>query len=199
MFTGLVEAVGAVVGSVRADAGVRLEIAAPFAGELARGDSIAVNGVCLTVVLSDASVFRADVGPETIRVTTLGRLDTGAAVNLERPVRADGRLGGHFVLGHVDGRGRIDQIRPAADFQWITVGYPRELAPYLVSKGSVAVDGISLTVARLGNGGFDVQVIPYTLEHTNLSRARVGDEVNIECDLVGKYVVRGLDVVRSRV
>ncbi len=199
MFTGLVEAVGAVVGSVVADVGVRLEIAAPLAGELVRGDSIAVNGVCLTVVRSDASGFQADVGPETLRVTTLGRLGAGAAVNLERPLRADGRLGGHFVQGHVDGLGRIDQIRPAADFHWLTVGYPRELAPYLVPKGSVAVDGISLTVARLANGGFDVQVIPYTLEHTNLRGVRIGDEVNIECDLVGKYVVRGLDIARSRV
>lgn len=199
MFTGLVEAVGAVVGAVSTDAGVRLQIAAPLAGELVRGDSIAVNGVCLTVVLSDASVFQADVGPETLRVTTLGRLGSGGVVNLERPLRADGRLCGHFVQGHVDGLGRIDQIRPAADFQWLTVGYPRELAPYLVSKGSVAIDGISLTVARLSNGGFDVQVIPYTLEHTSLRCARVGDEVNIECDLVGKYVVRGLDVARLRV
>jgi riboflavin synthase len=127
-------------------------------------------------------------------VTTLGALEQGALVNLERPLRADGRLGGHFVQGHVDGIGYIESLRAEADFHWLSVGFSRQLSPYLVHRGSIAVDGISLTIAALGADRFDIQVIPYTMEHTNLARARVQDRVNLECDLVGKYVARAVEL-----
>jgi riboflavin synthase len=192
MFTGLVEAVGELVASAPADGGRRLRIGTRLAGELAPGDSLAVNGVCLTVVRAVDQQVVADAGPETLRVTTLGALAPGAVVNLERPLRADGRLGGHFVQGHVDGIGGIAGMRPAESFQWLTVRFPADLAPYLVPKGSVAVDGISLTVAVLGEETFDVQVVPFTIEQTNLKRARSGDAVNLECDILGKYVVHSV-------
>ena len=127
-------------------------------------------------------------------MTTLGSLAQGALVNLERPLRTDGRLGGHFVQGHVDGIGLIEDLRAESDFHWLTVGFSRQLAAYVVHKGSIAVDGISLTIARLGPDRLDIQVIPYTMQHTNLARARVRDRVNLECDLVGKYVVRAAEL-----
>jgi riboflavin synthase len=194
MFTGLVEAVGSLVERKATAGGFRLRIATALAGELASGDSLAVNGVCLTVIVAEAGEVHADVGPETIRVTTLGQLQPGAALNLERPLRADSRLGGHFVQGHVDAVGRIEDLRPAADFHWLTVSFPRLLAPYFIQKGSVAVDGISLTVAGLGADRFDIMVVPFTMTHTNLGGVRVGDPVNLECDMVGKYVVRAAEV-----
>jgi riboflavin synthase len=150
--------------------------------------------VCLTVVVAGRGEIVADVGPETIRVTTLGALSPGSAVNLERPLRADGRLGGHFVQGHVDAIGYIEARTPAAEFEWLTVSFPPELAPFLVLKGSIAVDGISLTVARLSADRFDVQVVPYTLERTNLHAISVRDRVNLECDMVGKYVARAAEL-----
>ncbi len=194
MFTGLVEAIGELVERESTGGGFRLRVATPLARELREGDSIAVNGVCLTVILADASEFRADVGPETARVTTLGSLAPGAAINLERPLRADSRFGGHFVQGHVDSIGRVAELRADADFPWLTVSFPGTLAAYIVHKGSIAVDGISLTVAGLGSDRFDVQVVPFTMEHTNLSRVEPGDRVNLECDMVGKYVVRAAEV-----
>lgn len=194
MFTGLVEAVGEVVESVPVNGGARLCIASPMGGELSPGDSVAVNGVCLTAILTKPAEIRADVGPETLRVTTLGAVRPGAFVNLERPLRADGRLGGHFVQGHVDGVGRIEAVRSDVDFQWMTVQFPSELAPYIVHKGSIALDGISLTVAGLNAGCFDVMVIPFTRDHTNLKAVQVGDRVNLECDMVGKYVARAAEL-----
>jgi len=194
MFTGLVEAVGQLVERSPIDGGFRLRIATALAPELAPGDSLAVNGVCLTVTLSRDGEVHADIGPETNRVTTLGLLPQDAAVNLERPLRADSRLGGHFVQGHVDAIGHIEEIRVEADCHWITVSFPRHLAPYVMHKGSIAVDGISLTVARLGLEKFDVQLVPFTMAHTNLSRARLHDVVNLECDMVGKYVVRAAEL-----
>src|SRR5678816_4137554 len=187
MFTGLIETVGEIVRRSATPGGVRLQIASSLTGELGRGDSVAVNGVCLTVVSLDGRAFSADVGPETLRVTTLGGLGQNSLVNLERPLRADSRLGGHFVQGHVDAVGRIEQLRADADFHWLTIRYPDQLAPYLILKGSVAVDGISLTVADLRGQSFVVQLVPFTMEHTNLKRARDGDAVNLECDMVGKY------------
>lgn len=194
MFTGLVEAVGELLDRTPTDGGVRLRIATSLAPELSEGDSLAVNGVCLTVVTAAAGEIAADVGPETIRVTTLGGLGVGSPVNLERPLRADSRFGGHFVQGHVDAVGGIEQIRREAEFVWVTVSHPPALAPLLVGKGSVAVDGVSLTVAILRTNEFDIQLVPYTLEHTNLGRARVGDAVNLECDIVGKYVARAAEL-----
>src|SRR5439155_19550042 len=126
MFTGLVESVGELIGSSPASGGFRLRIASPLAAELAAGDSLAVNGVCLTVVLAEATEIQADVGPETIRVTTLGTLNKRALVNLERPLRCDSRLGGHFVQGHIDAIGYVEQLRPVSDFHWLTVGFPSE-------------------------------------------------------------------------
>jgi riboflavin synthase len=190
MFTGLVEAVGEIADTARVPGGRRLRIRTAFAGDLALGDSLAVNGVCLTVAACDAESVSADAGPETLRVTTLGGLERGALVNLERPLRADTRMGGHFVLGHVDNLGTVEELRAADEFHWLTVAFPMELSPYIVLKGSIAVDGISLTVATLARERFAVQIVPFTIEHTNLRRVRPGDRVNLECDIIGKYVAR---------
>lgn len=194
MFTGLIEDTGSVGEAVQTPGGFRLRIRTPLAGELEIGDSLAVNGVCLTVVTASAGEVTADVSPETLRVTTLGRLVAGSLVNLERPMRVDGRVGGHFVQGHVDATGIIEAFRPEGDAYWLTVSYPAVLAPYIVRKGSIAVDGISLTVAGLNDRQFDVQVVPYTFEHTTLRTAKVQDAVNLETDLLGKYVVRALEL-----
>ncbi len=194
MFTGLIEAVGTISTVTPTVAGNRLRISTAIASELAPGDSLAVNGVCLTVVGGDAESVQADVSPETIRVTTLGSLAQGARVNLERPLRADARVGGHFVQGHVDAVGTIETLRQEGESYWMTIRYPPMLAPYIVRKGSVAVDGISLTVAGLGERQFDVQSVPFTFEHTTLRTASVNDLVNLECDIQGKYVVRALEL-----
>jgi len=194
MFTGLIEATGEIAARTTTTGGQRVSVRSPLTAELKLGDSVAVNGVCLTVVQADAA-FHADVGPETLRVTTLGSLDSGALVNLERPLRGDGRMGGHFVQGHVDAVGQIADLRPESDFLWLTVSFPRELARYMVQKGSIAVDGISLTVAGLAGDRFDVQLVPFTVEHTNLKRARIGDRVNLECDMIGKYVARAAELI----
>lgn len=198
MFTGLVEAIGELVERRPARGGFELRVASSLAGGLAPGDSVAVNGVCLTVTAVGGGEMSADVGPETLRVTTLGSLPPGRLVNLERPLRADGRLGGHFVQGHIDAVGRLDALQPDAEFHWASVGFPPHLAPFIVEKGSIAVDGISLTVARLGSDRFDLQIVPYTMTHTNLARARAGDPVNLECDMVGKYVARSLALAGAK-
>jgi riboflavin synthase len=197
MFTGLIESVGRVSRMTPVTGGVRIEVATPLAPELAAGDSLAVNGVCLTVVAPTRSTVSADVSPETLRVTALGRLEPGAPVNLERPLRADGRLGGHVVQGHVDATGRIEALEQEGEFYRVRIAFPPALAPLFVTKGSVAVDGISLTVAALGAATLDVQIIPHTWTHTTLGEARAGDPVNIECDLVGKYVVRLAELGRA--
>ena len=194
MFTGLVESVGELLERKTTSGGFRLRIRSALAPELRPSDSIAVNGVCLTVILAEQGEFHADVGPETIRVTTLGGLTRGCPVNLERPLRADSRFGGHFVQGHVDGVGHVEELRPDGEFHWLTVSFPHALTPFIIHKGSVAVDGISLTVAGLGPDRFDVQLVPYTMEHTNLRRTQKRDRVNIEVDMVGKYVVRAAEL-----
>jgi len=194
MFTGLVEAVGEMIERKPTSGGFRLRIATALAPELAPGDSIAVNGVCLTVILAEHDEIHADIGPETVRVTTLGSLARGAVLNLERPLRADSRFGGHFVQGHVDAVGHVEEIREDAEFHWLTVSFPPQLAPYIVHKGSIAVDGISLTVAGLGIDRFDIMVVPYTMTHTNLGRIGIRERVNLECDMVGKYVVRAAEL-----
>ena len=192
MFSGLIEATGSVVTLREIPAGARLSVETPLAQELVLGDSIAVNGVCLTVVEHGNRVFDAEISPETARVTTLGRFTPGAVVNLERPLKVDARLGGHFVLGHVDGVGQIRQVHQEAEFNLVTVGYEPTLAPYIVPKGSIAVDGISLTVTGLRDEEFDVQIVPFTWQHTNLRGARRDAPVNLECDIIGKYVVRAV-------
>jgi riboflavin synthase len=173
MFTGLIEEVGSIAELKPLPTGFRLRVTSPLAAQLRVGESIAVNGVCLTVIAASNGEFYADVSPETARVTTLGGLKLGRAVNLERPLAADGRIGGHF-----------------GDSYWVTVAFPQILAPYLVHKGSIAVDGISLTIAGLSERQFDVQIIPHTWEKTNLNGCKQGDAVNLECDVIGKYVVR---------
>jgi riboflavin synthase len=190
MFTGLIEATGTVRAIAVEGEGAVLEIDTALGPELALGDSLATSGVCLTVVGRDGAHVTMDVSPETLRVTGLGRLTPGRPVNLERPLRADGRLGGHVVQGHVDGVGALLAITDEGAFRRVRIGFPADLAPWMVTKGSIAVDGISLTIAALDDEWFDVQVIPHTWAHTTLSAARIGDPVNLECDLVGKYVVR---------
>ena len=194
MFTGLVEGVGELVERKPTSGGFRLRIGTSLAPELKPGDSLAVNGVCLTVILAERGEVHADVGPETVRVTTLGTIARGSRVNLERPLRADQRFGGHFVQGHVDAIGHVEELRQDAEFHWLTVSFPPNLAPLIVHKGSIAVDGISLTVAGLGTDRFDIMVVPFTMEHTNLGRLQNRDRVNLECDMVGKYVVRAAEL-----
>lgn len=196
MFTGIVEAIGTVVERKPVADGCRLRVATSLAGELNPGDSLAVSGVCLTVTVSDGEGIHADVGPETMRVTTLGAVARGQGLNLERPMRLDGRLGGHLVLGHVDGVGVVEDLRRDGESHWITISYPAMLAPYFIRKGSVAVDGVSLTVAGLDDRRFDVQIVPFTWEHTTLGQLKVGDKVNLECDMIGKYVARVLELTR---
>jgi len=190
MFTGLIETVGHVSGLASAPSGFYVRVRTSIAPELTLGESVAVNGVCLTVTAIEGDELQADIGPETARVTTLGALRPGQPVNLERSVRAGDRLGGHFVQGHVDAVGTIENTRSDGDAHWLTISFPVALAPFFISKGSIAVDGISLTVAALRERQFDVMIIPFTWEHTNLSSLGTGDRVNLECDMVGKYVVR---------
>jgi len=178
--------------------GQRLTIETALAADLALGDSVATSGVCLTVVERDADSWAADVSPETLRVTALGALAPGSAVNLERPLAVGSRLGGHFVQGHVDGTGQIEAITPEGEFYRVRISFPPVLAPYFIEKGSVAVDGISLTVASLAETTFDVQIIPHTWTATTLRHAQPGDLVNLECDMVGKYVLRSLSLGTSR-
>ena len=192
MFTGLVEAVGVVESVTPTGGGLRICVRTALALELSAGDSLAVNGVCLTVVSADRTGMHADISPETARVTTLGNAKRGAIVNLERPLRADARLGGHFVQGHVDATAPVDDIRQDGDSHWLTVRFPAELANYIVRKGSIAVNGVSLTVAGVDSQRFDVQVIPYTWAHTNFRALKPRDAVNIECDVLAKYVARAL-------
>ncbi len=198
MFTGLIEHLGRVKALAPIEGGYRLTIDADVAASLKAGDSIAVNGVCLTVVALAPGAFETEIGPETARVTTLGGFQPGTLVNLERPMRPDGHMGGHFVLGHVDTTGVLTEIRRDGEFYWIRVTFDRGLASYFIPKGSVAVDGISLTVALLQDGDFEVQIIPFTWDHTNLQQARVGDRVNLEVDVIGKYVVRVAELAGIR-
>ncbi len=198
MFTGLIESTGTVRDLTPIGGGQRLTIATPLGAELSLGDSVATNGVCLTVVACDEGSWSADVSPETLRVTALGSLTPGAPVNLERPLAIGSRLGGHFVQGHVDGTGRIEAVEREGEYYRVRISFPPTLAPYFIEKGSVAVDGISLTVAALGDGTFDVQIIPHTWVATTLQHARPGDPVNLECDMVGKYVLRSLSLGTPR-
>ena len=197
MFTGLIESVGEIADLETRPSGLRVQVRTSLAGELAAGESVAVNGVCLTVTGAGDGRVQADIGPETARVTTLGFMRVGHAVNLERAMRADSRFGGHFVQGHVDGTGTVRQMRSDGDAHWVTIAFPRELAPYVIRKGSIAVDGISLTVADLRDGEFDVMIVPFTWEHTSLSTVAPGDAVNLECDMVGKYVARAVEIVAA--
>ena len=198
MFTGLIESLGRVAAVTAVPGGYRLDIEAPLAADVSLGDSVAVNGVCLTAIAAPAGLLAFDIGPETARVTSLAALASGAPVNLERAMRADARVGGHFVQGHVDGTGALLDVRPEADFTWMTFSFPREHAELLIPKGAVAVDGISLTVAHLSDAAFDVQIIPFTWTHTNLASLAVGARVNLEFDMLGKYAVRAAVLAANR-
>ena len=188
MFTGLVQDVGRVVEVAPQDGGARLRVEAGCASELSDGDSILVNGVCLTATELDRREFGADLSEETLSRTTLGDLGVDDYVNLELPLRPADRLGGHIVQGHVDGIGTIAEAREAGLSREVRIEASAELMRYVVEKGSVAVDGVSLTVTRADSGGFEVALIPETLERTNLTRASPGRRVNLEVDVIAKYV-----------
>jgi riboflavin synthase len=194
MFTGLIEAVGLVSVLTPTGSGFMVSFRTSLGSELRAGESVAVNGVCLTVTTSDESGWSADIGPETARVTTLGSLVPGQPVNLERSMRADGRFGGHFVQGHADGVGVVDAVRQDGESYWIAVHVPAELESFIIVKGSIAIDGVSLTVARLERTLVHVMIIPFTWAHTALSSLRAGNRVNLECDMVGKYVARSMEL-----
>jgi riboflavin synthase len=193
MFTGIIEGTGTVAALAAAadGSGARLAVDAPWlAGRLELGESVAVNGCCVTVAETTAGGFAADLVAETLRRTALGGLAAGAAVNLERPMALGGRLGGHLVQGHVDGVAKVLDRVPVGDGEEVRVELPPDLERYVVEKGSVAVDGVSLTVAGVGPGWFAVALVPHTLEVTTLGRCRPGDPVQLEVDVVAKYVER---------
>ena len=191
MFTGIVEELGEVTALTDRGDSVRLTVRGPLVLEGARpGDSVAVNGVCLTVVDTDGDTFTADVMRETLDRSALGALAAGSPVNLERPMRLDGRLGGHLVQGHVDGTGRIEQRTASDHWEVVRISLPPDLERYVVHKGSITVDGVSLTVASVAPGELTVSLIPTTLAMTTLGRKGVGDPVNLEVDVVAKYVER---------
>lgn len=189
MFTGLIEDVGEIAALKFRDGSAVLTVRTKLSvGSMALGASIAVNGACLTVVRKGRGTFTVDVSPETLGRTNLGGLAVGSLVNLERPLRLRQRLGGHLVTGHVDGTASVAAIKKQGDFTLFVFRLPSALARFLVPKGSVAVDGISLTVNECAQNHFSVAIIPFTFAHTNLRARRVGDKVNIETDLIGKYV-----------
>src|SRR5262245_18644056 len=189
MFTGLIEDVGriATLQLSKESAVLAVETSLPVRS-MELGASIAINGTCLTVVKKGKHTFMVDVSPETLNRTSLAMLGIGSLVNLERPLRLQDRLGGHLVTGHIDGVAVVESIETRGEFTFFTFNVPTQLGSFLVSKGSVAVDGISLTINECTHRRFAVAIIPFTLEHTNLRARTVGDKVNIETDLVGKYV-----------
>ena len=194
MFTGIVEQLGEVVSLEETGSGRRIVLRATGLGDLPVGASLAVNGVCLTAVEPGGDAVSLDVIPETLSRTNLGSLEAGSRVNLERPMPASGRFDGHIVQGHVDGTGTIDAVRSSGDGSvFMEVAVAPEMLRYLVEKGSVTVDGVSLTVASVSESGFTVALIPHTLEVTTLGLRREGDTVNLELDVLAKYVERLLD------
>ncbi len=190
MFTGIVKELGTVDALERAGEGARVRVRAELATELAEGDSVCVNGVCLTVSRASGETFEADVMNQTLSLTTLGELGQGARVNLEPPVRAGEPLGGHLVQGHVDGTGEVLGTSEDGFARRLRVAAPSELGRYLAEHGSVAVDGVSLTVAGLTEDGFEVSLIPETLERTTLGGLAKGDRANLEVDLIARYAER---------
>ena len=188
MFTGLVQGIGSVAGIERSQDGARMTIATPLVAELSAGDSIAINGVCLTAVTLGDDSFAADAMNETLARSSLGDLVEGAGVNLELPVRAGDRLGGHVVQGHVDGLGEVVEQRDDGFARQIRVGASPEVLRYVVEKGSIAVDGVSLTVTAVDGRSFTVSLIPETLQRTNLGQLEAGSRVNLEVDVLAKYV-----------
>jgi riboflavin synthase len=188
MFTGIVEATGEIVERTETAGGLRLRVAAPFAADLEHGQSVAVSGACLTVEAHDADAFSLFCSEETVERTYLGALEEGDPVNLERALPADGRFDGHFVQGHVDGVAEVTGIEQIDDDWVFGFSLPESMGRYVVEKGSIAVDGISLTVASLGTDEFTTAIIPATYDLTNLAAKEVGDPVHLEVDVVAKYV-----------
>lgn len=199
MFTGLVQALGTVRAIVPDGAGGRtLQIAAELHGRSELGESIAVNGCCLTLVQSSTSEFTFQVGPETLAKTNLGHLEAGHRVNLERSLRLNDRLGGHFVTGHIDGTGHIDQRQRQGEWETIWFAAPESLMMQMVPKGCIAVDGISLTLVEVAVDRFSAMLIPHTLSVTTLGFKNVGDSINLETDLIGKYVAKCMTAYQTR-
>ncbi|GIV45891.1 MAG: riboflavin synthase subunit alpha [Ignavibacterium sp.] len=191
MFTGLVEEKGILKEKIPTGDGFQFEIQAEkVLDDLTIGSSIAVNGCCLTVVKRTEKTFSVDTIEETLNKTNLGVLKQGEKVNLERPLKADARLGGHFVLGHIDTTGRIEEIKELSNSHWMTISFPERFKQYLIYVGSVAIDGVSMTVAELKDNKFSVGIIPHTWKETIFSDKKVGDTVNLEFDVLGKYVER---------
>ena len=191
MFTGLIEEKGILTEKIPTGDGFQFEIRAEKVLEdLNIGSSIAVNGCCLTVVKRTERTFSVDTIEETLNKTNLGILKQGDKVNLERPLKADARLGGHFVLGHIDTTGKIEDIKELSNSHWMTISYPEKFNQYLIYVGSVAIDGVSMTVAELKNNSFSVGIIPHTWKETIFSEKKIGDTVNLEFDVLGKYVER---------
>ena len=193
MFTGIVKELGEVAGVETSAEGARLRISAELAEELGGGDSIAVDGACLTATSVTGGEFEADVMHQTLGLTTLGRLEPGSRVNLELPLRASDRLGGHVVQGHVDGTGTVAELSDDGFAQRLRVELPDELLPYVVEHGSIAIQGVSLTIAALTDDAVEVSLIPETLERTTLGAVGPGDRLNIECDVLARYVRRQLE------
>jgi riboflavin synthase len=191
VFTGIVRERGRVAAAERNGDGLRLRVEAPeTASTTAPGDSVSVSGVCLTVTAATNGSLAFDAVPETIARTNLGRLAAGAEVNLEPALRAGEPLGGHFVQGHVDGTARVERLEPEGAGARLTLALPPDLLRYCVEKGSIALDGVSLTIAALRNDGIEIALVPFTLEHTTLAAAAPGDELNVEVDLLAKYAER---------
>jgi riboflavin synthase len=193
MFTGIVKELGNVEAIESSAGGARLRIRAELTAELGVGDSVAVNGACLTATSVTGDAFEAEVMHQTLELTTLGWLEPASAVNLELPLRADDRLGGHLVQGHVDGTATVADLHDDGFAKRVRVELPDGLLPYVVEHGSVAIEGVSLTVARLDDPVVEVSLIPETLERTTLGRLEAGDRVNVECDVLARYVRRQLE------
>ncbi|MFR8251507.1 MAG: riboflavin synthase [Anaerovoracaceae bacterium] len=194
MFTGIIEEIGEIAGVKRGQVSSRLAIRGKkIFSDLKLGDSVAVNGVCLTATSISGDIFEADVMAETLRRTNLGGFSNGTRVNLERAMAAGGRFGGHIVSGHIDGTGRVSSLVREENAVWVRIDAEDKILRYIIEKGSIAIDGISLTVAETGPGYFKVSIIPHTGEETTLLRRRPGDIVNLENDVVGKYVERLLN------
>lgn len=200
MFTGIIEEIGTILQREETANRCALTISAKkVLTDTKIGDSIAVNGVCLTVTDFKKDSFTADVMPETLRRSSLRQLKTGSAVNLERAMAADGRFGGHIVAGHIDGTGKISSLRPEGNAVLVTVSTTPDLLRYIVEKGSIAIDGISLTVAKVTRSDFTVSLIPHTGEETTLLKHRPGEIVNLETDIIGKYVEKLIQTKKSGV
>jgi riboflavin synthase len=195
MFTGIVSELGEVEAVTATDAGARLRVRAGLASDLKPGDSVAVAGACLTATSVDDGAFEADVMNQTLSLTTLGELDAGDRVDLELPLRAEDRLGGHVVQGHVDGTGTVASLEEDGFAKRLRVELPEELASYVVERGSIAIEGASLTISAAGEDWIEVSLIPETLERTTLGSAQPGDRLNIECDVLARYVRRMLPPV----